>query len=50
VALGGALAIVGAILFARHLPKIRMEARQLLSEQGLAGEDPMKQIRVRAAS
>jgi len=50
VALGGALAIVGAILFARHLPKIRMEARQLLSEQGLAGEDPMQQVRVRAAS
>jgi len=46
VALGGALAIVGAILFARHLPKIRMETRQLLSEQGLSGEE----VTARAAS
>jgi MFS family permease len=30
LALGGVIAILGAIAFARHLPKIRIEARQLL--------------------
>lgn len=50
VALGGALAIVGAIAFARHLPKIRAEAHQLLSAQGLADEDPMREMTARAAS
>jgi MFS family permease len=30
LALGGVIAVVGAIVFARHLPKIRVEARQLL--------------------
>jgi MFS family permease len=50
VALGGALAIAAAIAFARHLPKIRLEARQLLSAQGLADEDPMQEMTARAAS
>jgi MFS family permease len=30
LAIGGVIAILGAIAFARHLPKIRIEARQLL--------------------
>ncbi|HXW63396.1 MAG TPA: MFS transporter [Candidatus Acidoferrales bacterium] len=50
VALGGALAVGAAIAFARHLPKIRGEARQLLSAQGLADEEPAEEITVRAVS
>ncbi|MGC1829130.1 MAG: MFS transporter [Candidatus Acidiferrales bacterium] len=41
---GGAVAIVGAIVFARHLPKIRVEARQLIVAQGLAGGDPAQEM------
>jgi len=41
VAIGGALCIAGAIAFARHLPKIRVEARELLSAQGMIG-DPVE--------
>jgi MFS family permease len=47
VALGGVLATAAAIAFARHLPKIRVEARQLLDAQGLADEAEMT---ARAAS
>jgi len=36
VAIGGTGAIVGAILFGRNLPKIRVEARQLIMAQGIA--------------
>jgi MFS family permease len=36
VAVGGIGAIVGGILFGRHLPKLRVEARRLMSDQGLA--------------
>jgi MFS family permease len=50
VALGGALAVGAAIAFARHLPKIQGEARQLLSAQGLADEELTQEITVRAAS
>jgi len=50
VALGGALAVGAAIAFARHLPKIRGEARQLLSAQGLADEELTHEVTVRAAS
>jgi len=50
VALGGALAVGAAIAFARHLPKIRGEARQLLSAQGLEDEELTQDITVRAAS
>lgn len=38
--IGGAIAICGAILFAIHLPKIRVEARQLIVAQGMAGGEP----------
>ena len=49
VALGGACAIAGAIAFARHLPKIRVEARRLLSEQGLSGDEPVEGVAARAS-
>jgi MFS family permease len=49
VALGGACAIAGAIAFARHLPKIRVEAHQLLSRQGLASEESMQEMTARAS-
>ncbi len=38
--IGGAIAICGAILFAKNLPKIRLEARQLIVAQGMAGGEP----------
>jgi MFS family permease len=44
VACGGALAIVGAILFARHLPKFRVEARELIVSQGMAAGEPAQEI------
>ena len=40
VALGGLGAIIGAFIFARSLPKLRIEARQLIIAQGLAGGEP----------
>jgi MFS family permease len=40
VAIGGVVCIVGAAIFAAHLPAIRVEARQLIVAQGLAGGDP----------
>ena len=50
VALGGVLAIAAAVAFARHLPKIRLETRRLLSAQGLADEEPTEEMTARAAS
>jgi MFS family permease len=44
VALGGAVAILGAVLFARHLPKIRVEARQLILAQGMAAGEPAQEL------
>ena len=41
--IGGAIAICGAILFARNLPKIRVEARQLIVAQGMAGGEPAQE-------
>jgi len=49
VALGGAGAIAGALLFARNLPKIRIEARELLVAQGMAGGEPAEQMTARIA-
>ncbi len=40
LAIGGVGAIVGAALFARNLPKIRVEARQLIIAQGMTGGKP----------
>jgi MFS family permease len=44
VALGGAVAILGAVIFARHLPKIRVEARQLILAQGMAAGEPAQEL------
>ncbi len=44
VALGGALAIVGALIFARHLPKIRVEARQLLDAASVEAQETMEEV------
>lgn len=44
VAIGGMVAIVGAATFARHLPKIRVQARELIIAQGLAGGDPVQEL------
>ena len=40
VALGGAVCIVGAIVFRSHLPKIREEGRQLILAQTMATGNP----------
>jgi len=50
LALGGVGAIVGAALFARNLPKIRVEARELLIAQGMVGGEPAEEIAARGAS
>jgi MFS family permease len=47
VALGGVLAILGAIVFARHLPKIRVEARQLLDAAGVEAREAMDEVAAR---
>jgi MFS family permease len=39
VAIGGVGAIAGAAIFARKLPGIRVEARQLIIAQGMAGDE-----------
>jgi hypothetical protein len=46
VAIGGVLAIGGAIAFARYLPKIRVEARSLIAAQALP-ENPAEEITAR---
>jgi len=38
VALGGAGAIVGAVAFGRRISKLRVEARELIAAQGIAGD------------
>ncbi len=47
VALGGVACIVGAILFAFHLPNIRAEARELILAQGMEGGSPAQEMTVR---
>lgn len=44
VAIGGIGSIVGSAIFARHLPKIRVQARELIIAQGLAGGDPAQEM------
>jgi MFS family permease len=41
---GGSCAIAGAIAFWRYLPKIRVEARELLVAQGIAGGEPAQEM------
>jgi MFS family permease len=47
VALGGAAAILGAIVFARHLPKIRGEARQLLDAASVEAQETIEEVTAR---
>lgn len=49
LAIGGVGAIVGAALFARNLPKIRVEARELIIAQGMAGGEPAQEVTARSA-
>ena len=50
VAIGGIGAIGGAAVFARHLPKIRVQARELIIAQGLAGGEPAQEMNARTIS
>ena len=47
VALGGLLAILGALAFARHLPTIRREARQLLDAASVEAQETMEEVAAR---
>ena len=47
VALGGLLAILGAFTFARHLPTIRREARQLLDAASVEAQETMEEVAAR---
>jgi len=49
LAIGGVGAIIGAGFFARNLPKIRVEARELIIAQGMAGGEPAQEVTVRSA-
>jgi len=44
VALGGVTCVLGAILFGRALPELRVEARRLIVAQGLAGGEPAQEL------
>src|ERR1700726_1314453 len=44
VTIGGLTAMLGAAYFYRNLPKLRFEARELLSAQGLAGGEPVDRV------
>lgn len=50
LAIGGFGAIIGAALFARNLPKIRVEARELIIAQGMAGGEPAQEVTARTGS
>ncbi len=50
VAIGGTGAIVGSALFARALPKLRGEARQLMIAQGMVAGEPAEQVTTRTVS
>lgn len=47
VALGGLLAIVGALAFWRYLPKIRVEARQLLDAAAIEASETVEELAAR---
>ncbi len=44
VAIGGLVAVVGAWWFSMQLPKIRVEARQLIIAQAMAGGEPAEEM------
>ncbi len=50
VAIGGAVCLVGAGIFARRLPGLRTQARQLIIAQGMAGGEPPEQMNARSVS
>jgi len=47
VAMGAVAAVGGAALFYSNLPRIRVEARQLLVAQAVAGGDPPEAMTAR---
>jgi MFS family permease len=47
VALGGVGCLVGSAIFLRRLPKLRVEARQLILAQGMYGGEPVEQVTAR---
>jgi hypothetical protein len=49
VAIGGAVCLGGAGIFALRLPALRGEARQLIIAQELAGGDPAAQVTAQGA-
>jgi MFS family permease len=50
VAIGGAVCLVGSAIFARRLPGLRDQARQLIIAQGMAGGEPPEQMDARSVS
>ena len=48
VAVGGVASIIGAIWFGLHLPRIRVEARQLIIAQAVAAGEPAQGMTARA--
>lgn len=50
VALGGLGAIAGAAVFARQLPGIRVEARELIIAQGMSGGEPAAEMTSRTVT
>jgi MFS family permease len=50
VALGGAICIAGAVAFRLRLPMLRVQARQLIIAQGMAGGDPPEELSAPGAS
>ncbi len=49
VALGGVAAVVGAVWFGTHLPKIRAEARKLILAQQMTGGQPAEGVTANVA-
>jgi hypothetical protein len=47
VCMGGVASIGGAIIFWRHLPHIRVEARRLIVAQAMAGGAPAEEMTAR---
>jgi MFS family permease len=50
VAIGGIVCLVGSAVFARRLPALRAEARQLIIAQGMTGGEPAEQMTTRVVS
>ncbi|MBV8207799.1 MAG: MFS transporter, partial [Acidobacteria bacterium] len=48
VIFGGVVAMIGAIAFGFRLPRLRIQGRELIIAQGLAGGDPAQELNPRA--